>query len=381
MELISWQDDQLAVRYGGENVVLLPKEYTLLKYMYSWKNRTFSRENLLDAVWPLENPTDRTIDDHIYRLRKKLQKWSHLFTIDTVRGVGYRLTWKQHQPPPKLHALNENFSDHIRQMLSTYHGMGMGAALQTLAANQEILGFQLDPFYAMYIRFVAGNFAWFIEDTDSPMSEKLFYLFHLYHMTELDGRKTIHVFQEVGKRQAEMPEIFRDEIQINAVALYIQAGEEQLAREQAVRARKIVEQMDSESFTLFLLAEEAWMELLSDSVEIAESKLARASVILQKVPMQRELGSFKVLQGFCQYHRQETAQARRLVDEGVEVIRSTQFVPHLIYAVHNILLFFRRFPCDAKWESRYQKMWDDLSSQYQFEQLKKSIIHKLSVRF
>ncbi|MED4572991.1 winged helix-turn-helix domain-containing protein [Brevibacillus agri] len=377
MELIAWEDDKLEVRYGGEGIVLLPKEYALLKYLYTWKNRSFSRESLLDAVWPLEDPTDRTIDDHIYRLRKKLQKWSHLFTIDTVRGVGYRLSWKQHQPP-QLHAWKQDFSESIRTMLSAYHGMGMGAALQTLAANQEVLGFQLDPFYAIYIRFVTGDFAWFVADDDTPLSEKLFYLFHLYHMTEMDAEQTAKLFQTIVKHQASMPQIFQDELQINAVALYANMGEWELAQKQVAHVRTIVEQMDSDSFTLFLLAGETWLALLSGSVEKAEGLLQQAFAILHRLPMQREVGSFKLLQGLCQYRQQEIAKARRLVDEGVEVIRATQFVPHLIYAVHNILLFFRHVPCDAKWQSRYEKMWHDLAVQYQFEHVKKSVVHKLS---
>ncbi|WP_432776164.1 winged helix-turn-helix domain-containing protein [Brevibacillus gelatini] len=377
MELITWEDDKLEVRYGGESIVLLPKEYALLKFMYTWKNRTFSRENLLDSVWPLEAPTDRTIDDHIYRLRKKLQKWSHLFTIDTVRGVGYRLSWKQHQSP-RLQVLKQDFSENIRSMLSTYHGMGMGAALQTLAAHQEVLGFQLDPFYATYIRFVTGDFAWFVADDDTPMGEKLFYLFHLYHMTEMDAWKTMQMFQTVVKNQSSMPQVFQDELQINAVSLYANMGEWELSQKQVAHARTIVEKMDSDSFTLFLLAGETWLALLSGSVEKAEELLQQASAILQRLPMQREVGSFMMLQGLCHYRRQEIAKARRLVDEGLDVILATQFVPHLIYAVHNTLLFFRHVPCDEKWQSRFEKKWDSLAEQYQFEHLKKAVVRKLS---
>ncbi|MGG1662465.1 winged helix-turn-helix domain-containing protein [Brevibacillus sp. NRS-1366] len=180
MGLITWSDETYEVQYAGETITLLPKEYALFQYLYTWKNRTFSRENLLDRVWPLEDPTDRTIDDHIYRLRKKLAKWSHLLTIDTVRKVGYRLTWKVHQPP-KPSTLNRDFSESIHKMLSTYHGMGMGAAMQTLSKHQEVLGFQMDPFYAIYLRFISGDFAWFIEDKTAPMPEKLFYLPSVLH--------------------------------------------------------------------------------------------------------------------------------------------------------------------------------------------------------
>lgn len=377
MGLITWSDDTYEVQYAGETITLLPKEYALFQFLYTWKNRTFSRENLLDRVWPLENPTDRTIDDHIYRLRRKLARWSHLLTIDTVRGVGYRLTWKQYQPP-KPDVLNRDFSESIHKMLSTYHGMGMGAAMQTLSANQEVLGFQIDPFYAMYLRFISGDFAWFVQDKTAPMSDKLFYLFHLYHMTEIDARKTLLVFEWTVKNQANMPATFQDELQINAIGLYAQAGEWERARQQIQLARQIVAKIDSQGFTLFLQAEEVILALFSGQVEEAEAIIRHSADILQLVPMQRELGSFTLMQGICLYQRQERAQARRKVDEGIEVIRATQFVPHLIYAVNNLLYFLQTFGCDEEWERKYRKIWAALSEEYQFDYLKKSILALVS---
>ncbi|MFE1629370.1 winged helix-turn-helix domain-containing protein [Brevibacillus reuszeri] len=380
MGLITWSDDKYEVQYAGETIVLLPKEYALLHFLFTGKNRTFSRENLLDRVWALEEPTDRTVDDHIYRLRKKLQKWSHLFTIDTVRGIGYRLTWKQ-QPQQALQpdVLNRGFSESIQKMLTTYHGMGMGAAMQTLSANQEVLGFRMDPFYAMYMRFITGDFAWFVEDKTAPMGDKLFYLFHLYHMTEKDSSKTIDVFKRVAKHHDydQIPASFQDELQINAIALYAQAGEWELARQQITKAKQIIDGLNSDSFTLFLQAEQTVLAILSDQVEEAEELIRRSTEILQTIPMQRELGSFTVMQGICLYRRNEFAKARRLLDEGIEVIRATQFVPHLIYAVHNILLFFQHFDCDPEWENKYQKLWAGFSEEYQFDDLKKAILSLL----
>ncbi|WP_289142784.1 winged helix-turn-helix domain-containing protein [uncultured Brevibacillus sp.] len=375
MGLITWSDDKYEVQYAGETIVLLPKEYALLHFLFTGKNRTFSRENLLDRVWALEEPTDRTVDDHIYRLRKKLQKWSHLFTIDTVRGIGYRLTWKL--PPQQAlqpDVLNRGFSESIQKMLTTYHGMGMGAAMQTLSANQEVLGFRMDPFYAMYMRFITGDFAWFVEDKTAPMGDKLFYLFHLYHMTEPDSRKTLDVYQRVLRDQAAMPATFQDELQVNAIALYARAGEWELARQQVSKARKIVESLNSQGFILFLQAEETILAILSDQIEEAEEIIRRSKEILLTVPMQRELGSFTLMQGICMYRREQYAKARRLIDEGIEVIRATQFVPHLIYAINNILLFFQIFDCDQEWEHKYQKIWDALSEEYQFDYMKKSIL-------
>lgn len=372
MGLITWSDDMYQIHYAGETVVLLPKEYTLFQFLYTWKNRAFSRSDLLDRVWPLEEPTDRTVDDHIYRLRKKLQKWSHLLTIDTVRGVGYRLTLKEQQSPSPS-ALNSDFSENIQKMLTTYHGMGMGAALQTLYANQQVLGFQMDSFYATYLRFVVGDFGWFVEDKTSPISDKLFYLFHLYHMTEINSQKKIEILQWALKNAKSMPENYQDEMQITAISVYAQAEEWERAKKQLLPAREVIERVNSPGFQLFFQAEEALLYMLIGEVDEAEKVIQRSEEILQEIPMQRELGSFTIARGLCLYHRQEITKARRLVDEGIEVVRATKFVPHLIYAVQNILLFLRNFGYDAEWERKYQKMWAELSEEYKFDYLQKKI--------
>lgn len=379
MGLITWSDDTYQIHYAGETIVLLPKEFALFQFLYTWKNRAFSRSDLLDRVWPLEEPTDRTVDDHIYRLRKKLQKWSHLLTIDTVRGVGYRLTLKEQQLPSPS-ALNSDFSENMQKMLTTYHGMGMGAALQTLYANQQVLGFQMDSFYATYLRFVVGDFGWFVEDKTS-MSDKLFYLFHLYHMTEIDSQKTLEILQWALKNAKSMPDNYQDEMQITAISVYAQAKEWERAKKQLLPAREVVARVNSPGFQLFFQAEETLLYLLMGDVDEAEKVIQRSEEILQELPMQRELGSFTITRGLCLYHRQELAKARRLVDEGLEVLRSTKFVPHLIYGIQMILLFLKDFGYDPEWERKYQKMWAKLSEEYQFDYLQQKILAIISSNF
>ncbi|MED1782735.1 winged helix-turn-helix domain-containing protein [Brevibacillus fortis] len=377
MGLITWSDDTFQIHYAGETIVLLPKEYALFQFLYTWKNRAFSRSDLLDRVWPLEEPTDRTVDDHIYRLRKKLQKWSHLLAIDTVRGVGYRLTQKEQQSLSPT-VLNSDFSENIQKMLTTYHGMGMGAALQMLYANQQVLGFQMDSFYATYLRFVVGDFIWFIEDQATPKSDKLFYWFHLYHMTQLDSKKTIEVFKWAMRNLESMPATFQDEMKINAVGVYAHAQQWEQAQKQLLPAREVVDKVNSKGFHLFLQAEETFLYLLMGQVDAAEEVIRRSDDILLTLPMQRELGSFTIARGLCLYHRQEIAKARRMVDDGLEVVRATKFVPHLIYAVQSILLFLKSFSYDAEWERKYRKMWTDLSEEYKFDYLQKKILAIIS---
>jgi DNA-binding response OmpR family regulator len=87
---ITLNDEVLSVACQGHSIRLLPKEFRLFQFLFAHPNRTFSRDALLDAVWPMETPVDRTVDDHIYRLRKKLSAACFPVTLETVRGRGYR---------------------------------------------------------------------------------------------------------------------------------------------------------------------------------------------------------------------------------------------------------------------------------------------------
>lgn len=67
---------------------LSPKEYELLIYLMSHRNKVLSREAILDAVWGMDYFGDlRTIDTHIKKLRVKLGKGAKY--IKTIIRVGY----------------------------------------------------------------------------------------------------------------------------------------------------------------------------------------------------------------------------------------------------------------------------------------------------
>lgn len=77
------------VRLEGQEVDLTPKEYDLLMLLASHPGWVFKREVLLQQVWgDSYDGFDRTIDNHVTRLRKKLGALGE--KIETVWGVGYR---------------------------------------------------------------------------------------------------------------------------------------------------------------------------------------------------------------------------------------------------------------------------------------------------
>jgi len=73
----------------GDEISLTPKEHDLIAYLGEVPGAAFTREQIMEAVWD-ENwfgPT-RTLDVHVGTLRRKL---GDAATIETVRGVGFRL--------------------------------------------------------------------------------------------------------------------------------------------------------------------------------------------------------------------------------------------------------------------------------------------------
>lgn len=88
-----------SVQASGEAVDLTPRETELLWFLASNQGRVLSREVLLEEVWGQGYPGgDRTVDTHIKRLRQKLPR-SDAWSIDTIRGVGYRFRVREGKRP------------------------------------------------------------------------------------------------------------------------------------------------------------------------------------------------------------------------------------------------------------------------------------------
>jgi two-component system, OmpR family, phosphate regulon response regulator PhoB len=84
--------DAHRVRRGGKPVQLGPTEFRLLRHLMESPGRVFSRERLLDAVWPRDRDIDaRTVDVHVRRLRKALNAGGSPDLVRTVRSAGYSL--------------------------------------------------------------------------------------------------------------------------------------------------------------------------------------------------------------------------------------------------------------------------------------------------
>ena len=80
--------DKMVVTVDGESVSLTKTEYELLKLLLGNRGQVFSRQEVLDRVWPKDVVvTDRTVDVNITRMRKKIGRYSSC--IITRHGFGY----------------------------------------------------------------------------------------------------------------------------------------------------------------------------------------------------------------------------------------------------------------------------------------------------
>ena len=86
------------VLVDGKPVKMGLAEFKLLNYLVGHPERVFSRSQLLDSVWGdhvfIE---ERTVDVHVLRLRKALSAAGAQGLVQTVRGLGYRLSARAEQ--------------------------------------------------------------------------------------------------------------------------------------------------------------------------------------------------------------------------------------------------------------------------------------------
>ena len=89
---ISVDFSKMEVTRDSERVGLTAQEFKTLKFLVQNAERVITRDELLNEVWGYQNyPTTRTVDNHILKLRQKLEKDPpNPKHFRTVHGVGYK---------------------------------------------------------------------------------------------------------------------------------------------------------------------------------------------------------------------------------------------------------------------------------------------------
>lgn len=91
-ERIELDDEKFIAKLDGRNLMLTPVEYALLKTLSGQTGRVFSRDQLMNGMYPdYRVVSDRAVDTHVKNLRKKLSEVSGSEDIiRSVYGLGYR---------------------------------------------------------------------------------------------------------------------------------------------------------------------------------------------------------------------------------------------------------------------------------------------------
>lgn len=372
MARLHFQSDALSVSDTNTTITLLPKEYALLHFLFKNRGQAFTRQELLDKVWPLEAPVDRTVDDHIYRLRKKLKCWADVVTLDTVRSIGYRLTLKEAQPPlsvmPSMQ--DEEVHDFTTKLLSKYHLYGQGEAMQMLYQQQKVLGFEINRSYEVYVRFISGDLIWLAEAEEVPLAERLYLLLVTNLLLQGDKEEALLFIERALERQL-LPEHRHSELYIlDCLNAYMLTGrlEEAFARLE-ITYQTVKEKGAERGFLLPVMLTESALLFTAGRYGEMEPLLKRMGEHLADWPYLREMGAYRVICGVWGLHKGNRAQGKALIAEGIAILRQSKFMPQLLMYVNRLLYFFKHCLDEPDLEREYKDLWTELSEQYQLEEV------------
>lgn len=372
MTLIQFDDDHYQLLMANQSTQLLPKEYALFQFLYSHPSRTFTRDELLDAVWSMESPTDRTVDDHIYRLRKKLKLWESYLSIETIRGRGYQLKIKEPQiikdnPLRK----NEQFKTDMTNLFYTYLSYGQGHAIETLAQHEEILGIEFDQFRKLYLLFMTGNFKGILENPHASFWDKAFYLLHLYSYFHPEANLT---FVERAISKQKLPLLHQQEIEnYNLVTFYLDTEQVNRAKSKMKEVHEWVEKEGHTSLIPFVHVLDLQILLHQQKLDEMKKQMDQLESIFKQYPYMREKGTFYVLKGFWFLMLDNKKEAVKWIDEGIQTLEKTKFVPHKLHAIHKLVYYLRKFQLDPTLMEKFTTIWNDQLAAYQLRELEPKI--------
>lgn len=360
---------------GEEEITFLPKEYALFRYLYENKNRAFSREDLLNRVWALEAPTDRTVDDHVYRLRKKLSVWEHLMNLETVRGIGYRLSVKVAETVANPLLGDPEFMEHIKGLLTKYQQVGQGDAIRMLLEQQKMIGIGEVPFFTNYLHMIAGEFVRLV-DAEIPFWERAYALLHVYsHVT--DDLEQALDFYEKALVAKKMRETEHRELEIlNILDLYLWTGRAEKAVERLTLTHETVKKYDMEPFRTPVAITEIKVYFSAGDDVMAEAKLREAEELLETHPYLRETGNFYITKGIWLLYQGQLREGERLIEEGFDVLERSRFVPMTMRSLRYVTHYLTTKIKAPDLLARYRKREQALANRYRYKAIE-PVVYRL----
>lgn len=89
---IELNNSKCSLVIDNEDINIVLREFQVLFKIASFPGKIFTRNELIESIWGIDyEGDDRTVDVHIKRIREKLEKTNSNISINTVRGLGYKL--------------------------------------------------------------------------------------------------------------------------------------------------------------------------------------------------------------------------------------------------------------------------------------------------
>lgn len=385
-------------------VPLLPKEFRLLAFLCSHPNQAFRREQLLDAVWPGETPVDRTVDDHVYRLRRKLSMaGADASALQTVRGHGYRLALPSVAPNGQVVrgdfarsaqiALDLSFQaslstdnplladpmyrDQVRQMFYQYVLFGHGVGIDILRENPAIFGIQRDTELRLGAWDKCGDMRAILADSDATFTEKSFWLLSYYHHIGNDEAKAWAFWRRAIESYMLPAHHHLEAICFALPDCYLRLGRLDLARQAISDTLATSLAMDYAGYIPLAKLQAVELELHARDFAEAKRKLVIAKEQLTITPWQRELANASILEGLLHAARGDGRAADALLRRGIQLLWDSGIVSHVIIRLRDILFFLTRVLDLPELRRPFSAMWADLSNERDFPGLAKELEHLL----
>lgn len=372
--MIEFNEGTYSVTARSGKAVLLAKEYALLTFLYRHQGQTFTREHLLNQVWGLEYPSERTVDDHIYRLRKKLVPLPE-FELLTVRGTGYRLNVHETNGPrmrPSLH--DAELQAAVDQLFQKYHLLGQGDSMMALAAQQEVLGIEVNSYYSRYLHFLDGDLAYFVHDHTTPVQDQLYWISILYGIL-IPPDEAIEVLEEILQSGFLSPHQHREMYILNILDIYAENGRFAEAEERLIETRRIVKKDELTGFHIPVAAAELYLYILQNEPDKVNKKLEQIRLMLEDTPYLREMIRFHFLKGIWQYAEGLIAEAAASVDLGMRVYYESKSTPHLLISLGQFMRYIDRNPRPEQEKEvktlkrKLSRIFADLHEKHQYDAL------------
>lgn len=374
--ILKFNNEDYTISNDETVIQLLKKEYELLDFLYTRAERSFTRNQLLEAVWPMANPIDRTVDDHVYRLRKKTKNLEGYFVIQTIKGYGYRLKMLSPQEHEAPAIADEEFREISKNLLNKYHRYGQGNAVKTLLQSKT-LGIQAPPETQFIYLLIEGDWRKLLHTEELDFSEKVLFLIQFDLLIGYNRSQSVQYYVKAVEKDVFSPSTQEEATLLFPIFLYIFAKDYEKAARYLERAE---EQITSphHGFFPFLQLSRLMYHISLNELEQVKTSIETIETLFEKFNYQRELSLFVALKGIWKIGKGNKTEGRKSLEEGVRIAESIEFESHLLFLIAICLFFLENHADDSIAYKQMRKQWDLLDEKYDFDHISDEITNKMN---